>query len=125
MKCCVPRCNCKYDSTAAKVSVHRFPKDEENCSKWISAIPQIGLKVTKSTVVCKKHWPNSAKFKIVRGKECPIDPPSVFENVTKSCIPTNSAPPRLSTRALSSFRNQQPHEIDEFLEQVAINLLEI
>ena len=125
LKCCVPKCNGNYDSTAAKVSVYCFPKDEENCKKWISAIPRVGLEVTKYTVVCEKHWPKSAKFKIVRGKECPIDPPSVFQNVPKSCIPAKSAPPRSTTRALSSLRSQQPDEIDEFLKQDAINFLEI
>ena len=75
--------------------------------------------------MCRKHWPNSAKYKIVRGEKCLIDPPSVYENVSKSCIPAKLVPPRSTTRALSSFRNQHPDEIDEFLTQDAMNLLEI
>ena len=125
LKCCVPQCNSNYDSTDTKVSVFRFPKDEENCKRWIKAIPRANLKVTNYTVVCKKHWPSFAKFKIVRGKECPIDPPSIFHNIPNSCLAFKSAPPRKTKRALSSIRNQHPDEIDQFLEQDKINLLQL
>ena len=121
LKCCVPRCNGNYDSTKQRVPVYRFPKDEAECSKWIKAIPRSNLKVTKYTVVCRKHWPNSTEFKSVHGKEIPVVPPSVFENIPKSCLVTSSPQPRITTKALPSSRNQEPDEIDLFLKQDAID----
>ena len=76
-------------------------------------------------MVCKKHWPRFAKFKIVHGKECPIDPPSIFEGIPSSCLATKTAPPRPTKRTLALIRSQQPDEIDQFLKQDKINMLEI
>ena len=32
--------------------MHRFPKDETEKEKWIKAVPNANLRVSKDTVVC-------------------------------------------------------------------------
>ena len=126
LKCCVPYCKSNYDTTSEKVPVYRFPKDSDECDKWCKAIPRANLKLTYWTVVCRKHWPQSCKLKCSRGKFYPVDPPSVFEGIPKSCLTTTKECARQTKHALPSARNHQPDEIDLFLKQDAIdfNVLE-
>ena len=38
--------------------MYRFPKDQTEKGKWIKAIPNANLRVSKDTVVCALHWPS-------------------------------------------------------------------
>ena len=60
-KYCVYACKTNYSSEklkSDKILVHRFPKDETEKEKWINAILNANLRVTKDTVVCALHWPS-------------------------------------------------------------------
>ena len=58
--------------------MYRFPSDNVEREKWIKAIPNSNLDVTKYTVICELHWPPNFDTVIVRGgKRRPKNPPSV------------------------------------------------
>ena len=60
-KCCVYACKTNYSSKKLKrdkTSVYHFPKDETEREKWIKAIPNANLRVSKNTVVCALCWPS-------------------------------------------------------------------
>ena len=70
-KCCVYACKTNYSSEklkSDKILVHRFPKDETEKEKWINAILNANLRVTKDTVVCALHWPSGFEEIKVNGK---------------------------------------------------------
>ena len=116
LKCCVPKCNSNYKTSAEAVSVYKFPKDEEEKKKWLRVIPRVNMTVTKYTAVCKKHWPESCKMVVVHGKSRPADPPSIFKNIPSSCF--SSPPPKVRKieKISAAVRNSQPDELSSFQE---------
>ena len=54
-KCCVPKCKSGYKTSDARVSLYRFPSNEQERIKWIHAIPRTNLSVNKNSVVCRLH----------------------------------------------------------------------
>ena len=68
-------------------------------------------------VICRKHWPDEMPSKMYRGKERPIDPPSIFPlNITSSyTVPPSKT--RETRRSLSSVRSVLPDELEQFLSQ--------
>ncbi|XP_012559127.1 uncharacterized protein LOC105845669 [Hydra vulgaris] len=112
LKCCVPNCSSNYKSSACNVSVYKFPHEVCEKTKWFMSIARLNWTVTKYTVVCKLHWPYDAEFKLCRGKLRPICPPSVFPNISKSCL--SSPPPKTrKTLSSSSKRGIRKEELEE------------
>ena len=98
------------------MSVYRFPNDSDELKKWIQAIPNANLTVTKNTVICELHWPeNFETVKVRGGKLRPKNPPSVWSGIPLSQIPSTSAPERTTKRAFSAVRNIQADELTVFL----------
>lgn len=120
-KCCVPYCKSNYVSKKEeneKVSVYKFPNDEKDRNLWISAIPRQNLIVTKHTVVCRLHWPETEEFISLRGRNSrPKNPPSIFPNIPTSCL--RSLPPkeRPTTKSLREQRVTSKDELAEFKEK--------
>jgi hypothetical protein len=111
-------CNSNYKSSGGEfVSVYKFPQNDEERKKWISAIPRQNLVVSKYTAVCRKHWPEDACFTSVHGKLRPTKPPSIFENVPPSCLSSPPAKCRKTAHASASKRNILPDEFSSFQEQ--------
>ena len=57
-KCYVYACKTNYSSKklkSDKISVYRFPEDETEKEKWIKAVPNANLRVTRDTAVCELH----------------------------------------------------------------------
>ena len=57
-KCCVHACKTNYFSEklkSDKILVYCFPKDEAEKKKWIKAVPNANLRVSKDTAVCALH----------------------------------------------------------------------
>ncbi|CAN7945060.1 unnamed protein product [Ixodes pacificus] len=59
--CCIPECSQRgyRDNFGNKVSFHKFPRSEAMFQKWVSAIngeDSKFLNVTKSVVVCSRHF---------------------------------------------------------------------
>ncbi|PAA77519.1 hypothetical protein BOX15_Mlig019577g1, partial [Macrostomum lignano] len=84
MKCCLPKCTSNYKS-GEKVTVYSFPKDKEDYSMWIRALPPNVKSPSKYMGICQKHWPTNAPMLKVKRFMRPMDPPSVFPN-----LPTGS-----------------------------------
>ena len=104
-KCCVYACKRNYLSeklNSDKISVQRFPKDETEKEKWIKAIPNANLRVSKDTIVFTLHWPSGFEEIKVNGKSQPKDPPSTWPGVASSQVPISSPPLRLTKKACSS-----------------------
>ena len=116
-KCCVFACRTNYkDQQNDKISVYRFPKDQDERERWRKSIPNANLKVTDNTVICQKHWPSDFETIAVHGKIRPKNPPSVWPCVPSSQIPTTSTVPRSTKKTSSTVRNQKPDEMNTFLE---------
>jgi hypothetical protein len=88
---------------------HGIPKREVNGS--------VRYRINRSTGP-NTQWcvqpDNTVRKRIRGGWEVPVDPPSVFDCVPPSCIPTPSVPPRRANSL--EFRNAQPDELQAFLD---------
>ena len=115
-KCSVYNCKSGYDSK--RVTIYKFPEDEDQRRQWISCIPNTFAKVTKYMGVCALHWPSDTPLLInKKGGRHPVPtlPPSIFANVPDSCVPTHtSCTPRPTTKVLSSVRNPAYDELSLF-----------
>ena len=127
-KCLIPACTSNYgplkgDSMKAKhyVRVFRFPKKAADMKVWIRALPYRDLNVNSNSVICVKHWPENYPTVKLRGKERPLNPPSVWPGVPESCIPTPAPPPRPTQRKSFTVRSMQPCQMDEFLKLDKVN----
>ncbi|XP_047142826.1 uncharacterized protein LOC124817080 [Hydra vulgaris] len=113
LKCCVPNCYSNYKSSDCKISVYKFPREISEKNNWFMSIPRSHWTLTKYSVVCKLHWAEDAEFTLYRGKLRPINPPSVFPNISKSCLP--SPPPKMrKTLSSSSKRGIEKDELEDY-----------
>ena len=117
-KCCVYGCQTNFKlrngSSEDKLSVYRFPTDEDEKRAWISAIPNDKLVVSKDSVVCALHWPSGFETVSKKGKLRPKHPPSVWPNVPLSQMPTPSPSPRTTKLASCSKRNIERDQLEAF-----------
>ena len=141
-KCILPGCKSNYDSCRKRkyekiddgdkentphmshIPVYRFPSNMEEKKRWIDSIPLIDrerVSKLKEPVLCMKHWPVGFPTTTVNGKPRPINPPSVFEGVPLSQIPTPPPKPRTTTKATYDSRTRIEDEIDRFLAEDRIN----
>ena len=113
-KCCVPFCKSNYE-TGESIAVFRFPSDVEQARLWKTAIPRNwnSIEITGNTVVCAKHWPVGFESYQHYGKIRPVNPPSIFFDVPKSCI-THVPPKRMTRKCLVENRSIIPDELQEF-----------
>ena len=113
-KCCVFNCNGNYNDEN-RVKVFRLPTDAEEKSRWIKAIPRDNIPNSKDTVVCERHWPEHyPTVSTFGGKSRPANPPTIFECVSSSLIPTQTPVPRTTTRTCAEERNQLEEELSAF-----------
>ena len=95
--------------------MYRFQKDETEKEKWIKAVPNANLRVSKDTVVCALRWPSGFEEIKVNGKSLPKDQPLIWPGVPSSQVPTSSPPPRSTKKTCSSTRSIKEDQISEFL----------
>ena len=117
-KFCVYACKTNYSSEklkSDKILVYLFPKDEKEKEKWIKAVPNANLRVSKDIVVCALHWPPGFEDIQVNGKSRPKDPPSIWPGVPSSQTRTASKPQRPTKKACSSTRSIEEDQLSEFL----------
>ena len=133
-KCCFALCTSNYDKSKAKnkvlkerndgqnaergehVATFWFPKDEVNRAKWIKAVPYLNEEKYNSykcaPVLCVKHWPDGFETtKSRNGKIRPLHPPTIFNGVPKSEIPTPGPKPRPTSRTSFEARTRQEDEL--------------
>ena len=120
LKCCVSHCNGNYASSKDKVSIYKFPKEDDKRRGWASAIPRSNFKVTAYTAVCRRHWPDDAEFVKIKSKLRPKHPPSAFPGIPKSCLATAQNEPRKTSKSLSHAQNQSVDELNEFVKNDGI-----
>ena len=94
--------------------MYRLPKDSEERERWFKSIPRDNIPQSKDTVVCEKHWPRNFEKVLVYGKYRPAVPPTVFNCIPKSLVPTTISKKKITKRAISSKRNLAVDDLDEF-----------
>ena len=112
-KSCVTGCRSGYESSD-KICMYRLLKDSEEREKWLKSFPCDNILQCKDTVVCEKHWPINFEKVLVYGKYQPAVPPTVFNCIPKSLVPTTISKKRVTQRAISSKRNLAVDELNEF-----------
>ena len=106
-RCCIDGCKRKKGEKVG--GVYRFPaQGDEERERWLQLIPPSLRKsdITDESVVCRRHWPEDAKFTTNPssfGKIRPVDPPSIFNGVKKELPPL-----RTTMRALAEERRPLP-----------------
>lgn len=107
-KCSVFGCENNYKPRKGqplrpKVTLFRFPSDEEERNVWIKSLPNNNFEWTNSKRVCVEHWPPDFPTRVINrnGSAVPAIPPSVFASVPPSCLPTK--PPK-KRQSLASSR---------------------
>ena len=103
-KCCVYDCNGNYNN-ANKEKVFRLPRDPTERERWIKMIPRDDIPDNSNTVICERHFPSGCETITVFGRKRPHHPPSIFDCVKPSLIPSTPAPPRPTSKACSTSRN--------------------
>ena len=114
-KCCVTGCEGNYNN-GTKASVYRFPQNPAEKERWRKSIPRDNIPTHPDTVVCAAHWPRNFEYIVVRKKIRPKNPPSKFDEVKPSMIPTPPPKPRTTKKAHASNRNILPDELASFVE---------
>ena len=114
-KCSIYGCRKKYRKTLKEIEhqnvddddddahLFRFPDDIKERDKWIKALPNADFTWTENKRICEKHWEEGYPRRTVKnGTEVPTIPPSVFENVPSSCIPTPQPEERRTSNSSGS-----------------------
>ena len=115
-KCCVYDCNGNYNKEN-KEKVFRLPKDPVERERWMKIIPRDNIPDNPNTVLCERHFPTDYETVTVFGRKRPRHPPSIFNCVKQSLIPTTPAPSRPTSKACSASRNILEDQMIEFLEK--------
>ena len=98
-----------------------LPIGVEERKVWIKAIPNLTEKVVNdlksNPAVCVRHWPENYRETKSKGNGAvrPAVPPSIFEGVPSSSLPTPPPPPRPTKKSLLEVRAVQPDELPDFL----------
>ncbi|XP_018914579.1 uncharacterized protein [Bemisia tabaci] len=118
--CCVPGCKSNYASSPGpNVSTFKFPdsvKDPERHAKWINALSRDNFTVTKSSVVCIKHF--HPQFVVTheefKTKEGPvIQVPREVPKLTKDAYPTIFPNQPAYRSTVPAKRRKDPSERDQ------------
>ena len=72
---------------------------------------------TANTVVCERHWPDGYATVMLRGKQRPRDPSTIFTTVPKSTIPTPVCKHRSTSRSTFDVQTKREDELDDFKKQ--------
>ena len=75
-------------------------------------------------MVCANHFPVNFEVAKVNKKERPKNPPSIFDNIKKSLIPTPPPAKRKTTKASNSIRTLKEDELGVFLKKDKIDSFE-
>lgn len=115
-KCCVTQCKGNYNKKCKAVTF-RLPRNTDERKLWLSIIPRDNIPDKKDTVVCERHWPLNYATTKSFGKLRPKDPPSVFDNILPSLLPTKNSivKPRTTTKSSSENRNAAEDQMNMFL----------
>ena len=109
--CNVKQCRGNYPGEPYSLVV-KFPNknnDPDEWDRWICAMPneRASLEKLKEIWICRSHF--NCEWKKVPGGERPVEPPSIFPGIPKSCF-KQTVSNQLSTTAASSEKRAQ---IDE------------
>ena len=86
------------------MKVFRFPNDIEERNTWIRCLPNDKFVWNDNKRICIEHWPSNFPSRVVNrnGTTAPSCPPSVFEGVPPSCVPSQPSKKRISLNSSKS-----------------------
>ena len=84
--------------------------DEESRLRWISAMPNASaqLRDKEKIWLCITHF--EGEWKATQGGSKPVNLPTVFSGIPKSCLKQTNNKPRQSERSSSSARRKHSEE---------------
>ena len=87
--------------------------DEESKSRWITALPNdpAQLRSFEKIWLCVAHFEGDWVSK--QGGKKPVNPPTIFSGIPKSCLKQTADKPRQSERSSSTARNSFAQEQDK------------
>ena len=103
--------------------VVKFPNknvDPSEWDRWLCAMPneRASLENLKEIWLCRSHF--DCEWKKVRGGERPVDPPSIFPGIPKSCFKQTVSKPRLTSATseqradIEAKRREEEDKIKDF-----------
>ena len=124
-RCAVYGCRGNYRRGEPYTKTVSFPTDQETRSKWITALPNDSRTLVgrKEIWICVTHF--EGEWVTMRGGKRPLNPPSIFPGVTKSCFKQVKYKERQTTCSSAEARrksqdkaNEQKDKIKDFLENL-------
>ena len=85
-----------------KKKIFRLPRDPAERERWIKMIPRDNIPDNPNTVIRERHFPSGYETITVFGRKRPRHPPSIFDCVKPSLIPSTPASPRPTSKACST-----------------------
>ena len=108
-------------STNATHRIFRLPRDKNELDVWKRAVPHGAFKKLpaslENVLLCERHWPEDYDQVSKNGKHRPKNPPTIFDGIAQSSIPTPAPLPRPSKNTLFGVRNVKKDQLDDFLQQ--------
>ena len=93
-KCCVGKCRLVCSGTDEKVPGFSFPTNNDECNRWIRALPYTINNVTKYISAYEKHWPTRYEKIRKKGSDRTRNPPSIFEGFLNRIFHKHISPSR-------------------------------
>ena len=113
--CCITGCWSTYDK-GKTVRFYRLPSEKEERKCWIKAIRNNNILDGPDTVAYERHFPRNCTKINVNGKDRSNEPPSIFENIPLSIVPTPLSKQRVTKRTSLSVRDQKEDELAQYIE---------
>ena len=109
--CMVYGCRGNYPGETYTKQVSSW--DEESKKKWIAAMPNIPtkLRTRKKIWICITHF--EGEWKSVQGGRKPVNPPSIFPGVPKSCLKQTKSKPRSTKNTAAESRRKSSEYKDK------------
>ena len=116
-RCAAFHCRGNYDGEPY-TPVVRFPADPSEKELWIEVMPNNSesLRNRKELYICASHF--DCKWVKAQGGKRPINQPTIFEDVAKSCLKQTTSSARRSNNALSSFREKYQKKLEEEMDKI-------
>lgn len=113
--CCVGGCKSNYKKDIeinGEVCVYRFPSttdEERDRQLWFNSLPN-KVEDTDTKRICQKHWPENFESIKRKGRDVPLNPPTIFSLPPSFCRQTVKRPRNVRTRSIDSDTRRMKQE---------------
>ena len=117
-RCSVAGCDGNGRKAASYTPMVKFPpKSDPDHEIWIQRMPNARAELEKKAVlhICASHF--EGEWKIIKGGKRPVNSPSIFPGVPKSCFRPTPLKPR-NTVATAQQRNMKQKQLKFDLDKI-------